>query len=421
MIKLLMLLAGRDLLVRYRWMIYTLAGCGVVLAGAIALDLVVDGHINTSTSVLAAVLLLPLLFNLLSGDVSLQRWLNLGFSLIFISTLVIGLFWHGEGRQLKKLIFAVMEVCLLFNGLFRCLSAALIQRQRWARHFLLGCGEIGLGAVLFFKGHNLHGCLLLGGWLIFLLLSFSLTIWRVYRQWQRLPGGHSLTLLPYFCRGHRNMTRLQPWLQPRFPSDPAPVPLSVHVWQAQPEADMQPKRYIIARYIGVINGAGEFCTGHAALSFGGHGYISLYPQQEIEPGLGELPRLLLAGQINDRPGRFLPSLAEEVAAWRSPDITFSFTRYNLPALINYWRANGQDSTYNLTAKNCSTTVIDAVDVALEGYFSQRLGCIFSLLLQPSFWGACVLRERAEIMTWTPGLTADYVRMVKKTLGSYPGG
>lgn len=419
MIKLLMLLAGRDLLVRYRLVIALLAASGLLLAAMIALDLAIDGHINISASVLAAVLLLSLLFNLLSGETSLQRWLNLLFSLIFIGTLVVGLIWHGDGRQLKKLIFAVMEVCLLCNGLFRCLSAALIQRRRWARHFLLGCGEMVLGGVLFFSGHDLHGCLLLGGWLIFLLLSFSLTIWRVYRQWQRLPDGDSLTLLPCFCRGHRHMARLKPWLQTPFPSDSETFPLYVHVWQAQCEADKQPRRYVIDRYIGVINGAGEFCTGHAALSFGQHGYISLYPLQEIEPAREALPRLLLAGQINDRPGRFLPSLAAEVAGWRSPDITLSFARYNRRALANYWHANGQDSLYNLTAKNCSTTVIDAVDVALEGYLSQRLR-IVTLLLQPAFWGACMLRERAEIMTWTPGLVADYVRMLKKTLGGYPG-
>ncbi|ORM73481.1 hypothetical protein HA48_09210 [Pantoea wallisii] len=58
-------------------------------------------------------------------------------------------------------------------------------------------------------------------------------------------------------------------------------------------------------------------------------------------------------------------------------------------------------------------------MALEGYLSQRLR-IVTLLLQPAFWGACMLRERAEIMTWTPGLVADYVRMLKKTLGGYPG-
>ena len=63
---------------------------------------------------------------------------------------------------------------------------------------------------------------------------------------------------------------------------------------------------MIDRYIGVINGEGHFCTGHAALSFGECGYISLYPQQEIDPQPHELPRLLLAGQINDRPAVFSP-------------------------------------------------------------------------------------------------------------------
>lgn len=64
-------------------------------------------------------------------------------------------------------------------------------------------------------------------------------------------------------------------------------------------------------------------------------------------------------------------------------------------------------------------MVDALDVAFEGYYGQRLQQVFALLLQPVFWGACVLRERAEIMTWTPGLVADYVRLMKKTLGACP--
>lgn len=419
MIKLLLLLAGRELLVRYRLLIYCLALCGVLLAGMIVADVLVDGHINLSLQVLALLLSLSLLFNLLSGEVSLQRWLNLLFSLIFVGTLLAGALWHGDERQLKKLLLTVMEICLLFNGLFRCLSAALIQRQRWVRHFMLGCGEMVLSVVLFFND-NLHTCVLLGSWLVLLLLSFSLTVWRVWRQWQRLPAGQSVTLLPWFCRGHRHIARLRPWQQARFPPDAAAFPLCVHVWQAQSEASQQPKRYVIDRYIGVINGEGHFCTGHAALSFGERGYISLYPQQEIDPQPHELPRLLLAGQINDRPGRFLPSLAAEIADWRSPDLTFSFQYYNGQALASYWQANRGDSLYNLTAKNCSTTVVDALDVAFEGYYGQRLQQVFALLLQPAFWGACVLRERAEIMTWTPGLVADYVRLMKKTLGACPG-
>ena len=414
MLKLLLLLAGRELLVRYRLLIYGLALCGVLLAAMIVTDVLVDGHINLSLQVLAL-----LLFNLLSGEVSLQRWLNLLFSLIFVSTLLAGALWHGDERQLKKLLLAVMEICLLFNGLFRCLSAALIQRQRWVRHFMLGCGEMVLSVVLFVNDH-IHTCLLLGGWLVLLLLSFSLTVWRVWLQWQRLPVGQSVTLLPWFCRGHRNIARLRPWHQASFPPVAAALPLYVHVWQAQAEADKQPKRYVIDRYIGVINGEGHFCTGHAALSFGERGYISLYPQQEIDPQPHELPRLLLAGQINDRPGRFLPSLAAEVADWRSPDLTFSFQYYNRQALASYWQANRGDSLYNLTAKNCSTTVVDALDVAFEGYYGRRLPQVFAMLLQPAFWGACVLRERAEIMTWTPGLVADYVRLMKKTLGACPG-
>ena len=57
-------------------------------------------------------------------------------------------------------------------------------------------------------------------------------------------------------------------------------------------------------------------------------------------------------------------------------------------------------------------MVDALDVAFEGYYGQRLQQVFALLLQPAFWGACVLRERAEIMTGRPAV-ADYVRLMKR--------
>ena len=124
MIKLLLLLAGREL--RYRLLIY----CGAVrrAAGMIVADVLVDGHINLSLQVLALLLSLSLLFNLLSGECRC----GMAQSAVFpdFCRLAGRRAVAGDEKQLKKLL-TVMEICLLFNGLFRCLSAALIQRQRW--------------------------------------------------------------------------------------------------------------------------------------------------------------------------------------------------------------------------------------------------------------------------------------------------
>ena len=100
-------------------------------------------------------------------------------------------------------------------------------------------------------------------------------------------------------------------------------------------------------------------------------YISHHPLNDISHSVQDFRQLLHAGEQNNVDGRFLPDLPGEIAAWCPPDKKIQFYRYNPAALRAFWRRYRQDATYNLTRRNCSTTVIGALDSALEGVLGDK--------------------------------------------------
>ncbi|MER8816042.1 hypothetical protein [Mesorhizobium sp. M0965] len=95
----------------------------------------------------------------------------------------------------------------------------------------------------------------------------------------------------------------------------------------------------------------------------------------------------------------------------------TFHRFNPQALRIFWEAYSQDKTYNLTARNCSTTVIQALDAALEGasYNGHVWRDLFKIISNPQFWLLRLVRGRAEALTWTPGLVLDYTRLLRSVV------
>jgi hypothetical protein len=82
------------------------------------------------------------------------------------------------------------------------------------------------------------------------------------------------------------------------------------------------------------------------------------------------------------------------------------------ALRRFWEVYGADTTYNLTSRNCSSTVATALDAGLEGIlapFAGRPYVLLRLLFSPELWIAGQLRRRAATMAWTPGIVLDYAR------------
>ena len=89
--------------------------------------------------------------------------------------------------------------------------------------------------------------------------------------------------------------------------------------------------------------------------------------------------------------------------------------YDPSKLDAFWTSYRQNVTYNLTHRNCSSTVSNALEAALDGAVWRLKGAragwgaFVRLLLTPELWVAAQIRKRAVTMAWTPGLTLDYAR------------
>src|SRR5690606_5721900 len=124
----------------------------------------------------------------------------------------------------------------------------------------------------------------------------------------------------------------------------------------------------INRYIAAVDSNGVISTGHAALEMAPSVYISHYPAVELDRSPDQFARTLRATTDNDVPGRFLGSYEKESAEWCPSTVQVSIKNIDRSKLIAFWDHYRQDNTYNLTNRNCSSTVADALDAALEGVY-----------------------------------------------------
>jgi hypothetical protein len=195
---------------------------------------------------------------------------------------------------------------------------------------------------------------------------------------------------------------------------------------ATAKAEAQP-RAIVNRYIAAVDRNGAISTGHAALESPEGIYISLYPGKEIDRSPEEFGRMLRATRENDVPGVFQPDYRTEANAWCESTVKVRIRNYDPERLQRFWGAYRQDTTYNLTHRNCSSTVARALEAAIEGA-SARVWAksggwkpLVRVMSTPELWVAAQVRKRAATMAWTPGLTLDYARALSMLADPRPLG
>lgn len=239
-----------------------------------------------------------------------------------------------------------------------------------------------------------------------------MTGWALIRmavQLRDLPEKASVTALPFFSA--RNWHARDIRLSSEDASDTwsNPQHLTVCIWTPiRSVADTQ-RALVVDRYVAAVDRKGVISTGHSALEVKPGLYISHYPGIEVDHSTRDFSRILRASDENDIPGRFLPSHAAEVADWCAPDRKIQFHRFNEHALRRFWAQYSTDATYNLTRRNCSSTVAMALDAAMEGVLGEArpIRRLIRLFLDPDMYLLALIRGRAESMTWTPGLMLDY--------------
>ncbi|WP_250494144.1 DUF308 domain-containing protein [Caballeronia sp. GAWG1-1] len=417
MVRLVMILLGVDYL-RTRWReVMVLGFLSIALGGVIFVD-ALDGSLYFPIIPFALALLLEGLATLavawtgMGGQRTLRYVKGAAFSLSALLVLIGG----ERGNFVLSLIFGTL---FLVDGALQIVSARVVRYRRWKLAMAGGVFEIAI-AIFFYQPYpdyyagTVAYCvafgLFFGGWNMLLLAS------RV-RRLARNPAADDAAAAAAASQASVQAARTPVagvvWDGPPGPDEAA---LTVHVWTPVGTAKMQPRRQlIIDRYIAAVDRNGTISTGHAALETPEGVYISLYPAVEIDRSPDEFSRLLRATRDNDVPGMFQPDYATESKAWCPSTQQVRIRNYDPERLARFWQEYQRDTTYNLTYRNCSSTVARALEAAIEGASARVWGKrggwnpLVRIMTTPELWVAAQVRKRAATMAWTPGLTLDYAR------------
>ncbi len=420
MVRLVLLLLGAEYL-RKRWRSIYMVGALWLIAGFVLFVDALDNAIYFPISLFAYLFLAEGLATLAVAwtGVGGQRVLRYvkGSAVVLASILIFA--GHHHGNFLLSMIFGTL---FLVDGLLQSISAYMVRYRRWRVVMTWGILEIGL-AIFFYQPYPTHyvGTLpyCLAIFLIFGGANLLVLATRVRR----------MTVNPAFATESRHpafqpdrttegpafaLTQAQ-WDGPPEDHEHA---LTVHVWtpSGSSKSPAQP-RPIVDRYIAAVDVNGVISTGHAALETPEGIYISLYPGVEIDRSPDEFGRLLRATSDNDVPGIFQPDYATESKAWCPSTVRVRIRNYDPVRLEKFWERCRADPTYNLTHRNCSSTVSQALEAAIDGAVGRLRGndigwsAFFRILVTPELWVAAQIRKRALTMAWTPGLTLDYTRAI----------
>ncbi|MFC0246634.1 HdeD family acid-resistance protein [Falsochrobactrum ovis] len=411
MIRLVFLLLGAQALKPMWWILATAGGIWILFGFGILYDLG-DGRLSVVLDTLAIFLIIEGVVEIAAACARGARdhWIDIlrGMAFLFAAFVVFDVPW--DNNIAASILFGL---AFLTDGLFRMASAFVVHSKRWRVGITAGLIEVCL-AVMILASKPLPHRLTVPFCFALLLLTSGYALLRMAVQLRALPDGASVTALPLYMARNWQGGDCQSTLiergQNKFDNNGI---LNVYVWTAIGSVTDPERRILIDRYVAAVDKRGVISTGHSALEMPPDLYISHYPLDDIDHRPDDFRALLNAGHQNDVAGRFNESLAAEAAAWCMPDQIITFSRFNPEALGMFWNAYSQDRTYNLTARNCSTTVIQALDAALEGscFTGRPLRDFLRIVSDPHFWMMRIIRGRAEAMTWTPGMVLDYTRLL----------
>ncbi|CDY75004.1 FIG00455164: hypothetical protein [Caballeronia glathei] len=431
MVRLVMILLGVDYL-RTRWRGLMALGLLSIALGVVIFADALDGALYFPITPFACLLLLEGLSTLAVAWTGMggQRTLRYVKGLTFCVSAGLVLIGGEHGNFILSMIFGTL---FLVDGALQIISAKVVRYRTWRLAMAGGMLELAI-AIFFYQPYPDHYAgtvaycvafgLFFGGWNMILLAQ------RVRRMAANpaiasddappQPGSDGAT-----PRAARAMPSVTQWDGPPEAHEPA---LTVHVWTPVGTSKVQPRRQLIVdRYIAAVDKNGAISTGHAALESAEGVYISLYPAVEIERSPEEFSRILRATRDNDVPGLFQPDYATESKAWCPSTRQVRIRNYDPRRLERFWQEYRRDTTYNLTHRNCSSTVAKALEAAIEGASARVWGSgggwkpFVRILTTPELWVAAQVRKRAATMAWTPGLTLDYARALSMLADPRPSG
>lgn len=418
MLRLLFLLMGGPAL-RASWPALLLAG--LICLGA-SLGIVLESLYHGTLSV--PLLLLGLF---LTAEGLLQAWrARAGFDrgwparINALALLLLGAALLAAPHEKGDCVAWLFALAFFFDGGFRLISCGLMRCRRWHSKLAIGGGEWLFSLAIVANWPLSHRVLIPLGFAL-VLLGWACSLLQMSRQIRALPAETSVAALPLFTRKGVRKPHGFNYRHIACTQAPASVPLTIYIWTPLGSGSVAGRRPWFDRWVAAIDHRGKVSTGHTSLAMGDALYVSFYPVEDMSCSLGGFLQMLHAREENDVAGFHQRSLEQEIKAWCLPDKRLTLTHYNQQALANYWASHGQDCRYNLTSRNCSTSVMQAIDVATEGLLGLRGLRGYAALLDPDFWLLSLIRSRAEGMTWTPGLVMDYIEVLRRVLAAQPEG
>lgn len=413
MLKLCFLLIGAPSF-RARWyVIAIIGGVFITLATMLAID-ASDGVTFVTRETLGLVFVVNGLGALL---VFAGRGRDRMRSLLFLKAaalLLVGLLIIQPPVSTEWTLTVLFALAFTLDGIGRIATGVVVRFSGWRTMAVIGGIELVIALLIVTEwplphNRNIPFCIALlmalSGWLLM----------RLGFMFRTLESEAAILALPIF--GGRGWYDNAP-VMVEIGDEPAPEqPITVHVWTPVGSAYAAERRLLVDRYIAALDGHGVISTGHAALEMPPDLYISHYPALEVERSSSDFIASLRAGGENDLKGRFQPSYAYESDWWCPADQNVEFRNYSPRRLRVFWAGYKQDDTYNLTNRNCSVVVAQALDAALEGTLASRFPWlqVIRLLSNPDIWVAAMIRSRAHSATWTPGLVLDYARTLARII------
>ena len=410
MFRLALIFFGGDSLIR-RWKFFVTVG---VLAGLFGIVLLIDLHdgvADIAAEVLGAALFVQGIFELVAGTAHtrLRRRLQMlrGFAMLVVACLILDFPWDNSITA-----GALFSAAFIFNGLLRIGSSCLIRYPAWRQSCVLGLAYLVMAGLLLTSwplrdGLNVSFCVGLA------LLTTGWVMVRGGLRLKRLPPGSGLASIEVYHnqRYLPSMSTPDPVVGSAAPS----VPMVVHVWTAVDSTVDRIKLPIIERYVVALSRKGNASSGHAALECGPGLYISHHPAERLRINAQNVLQEARATPENNRVGRWGSTYLEEEAKGRPSTVKIRFRIYSPFYLQAFWDGYRQDATYNFTHRNCSSVVVQAVDAALEGVFTDKpfWRTLLRLVFHPDMWLAGSVRVRAESLAWSPGLALDYISAVRR--------
>jgi uncharacterized membrane protein HdeD (DUF308 family) len=415
MIRLVLLLLGAEFIRRHWRTLAVIGALWGILGLALFID-ALDGVMFFPIHIFGYLLIIEALVTLVAttSNRGTQTVLRKGRGVVF---LLLGLLIIDPHRASTFILAMIFGLVFAVDGILRIASAQVVRFNGWRLSMMLGAFEL-IFAIFMFEPYPTYYAGTVPYCIGVALMLSGFGTLRLALRLRKLPRHASiLTLL---ARGDGESASMLDG-GPGTPTGELPL-LTVHVWTPVGSAVDALPQPILDRYVAAVDGQGVISTGHAALEVPNVLYISHYPATEIDHSPDDFRALLRATKENNVPGRFQPSYAIEAAGWCESTAKVTFERYNLSRLQAFWARYSEDRTYNLTNRNCSSTVAMALEVSMEGTMGGGgLGKFLSAMINPELMVASQLQKHAQAAAWTPGLVLDYARALKVAMDPPPLG